>query len=103
MARLEAERRLREAEESLSRLERAVNPVSDDDGDERDSEVVQQEMISDVKTLKSACLCACRAAVVVVLEMIVRFCIRVYLCTPTHAKSKLSVTDCVDTYKCLQT
>ena len=60
MARLDAERRLREAEESLKRLERAVDPDTDDDnddggggGDRRDSYEVKQEMISDVRTLKS--------------------------------------------------
>ena len=49
MARVEAERRLREAEESLRRLERAVHK----DGTEgRDEAEVREEMIFDVRTLK---------------------------------------------------
>ena len=49
MARLEAERRLREAEESLSRLEKAVHQ----DGTQgRNEQEVREEMVSDVKTLK---------------------------------------------------
>ena len=50
MARLEAERRLREAESSLARLERAVNKEGTEG---RDQAEVQEEMNADVKTLKS--------------------------------------------------
>lgn len=53
LARIEAERRLQEAEVSLKRLEKAVHKEGDD---ERDEEVVQQEMQSDVRTLKSKVL-----------------------------------------------
>lgn len=49
MARIEAERRLKEAENSLARLERAVNT----DDQTRDEGEVREEMIGDVKTLKS--------------------------------------------------
>lgn len=49
MARVEAERRLRDAEGSLSRLEKAVH----NEGTEgRDEAQVREEMIFDVKTLK---------------------------------------------------
>ena len=51
MARIEAERRLKEAETSLARLDRAVNKDPEDTS--RDQEEVREEMIGDVKTLKS--------------------------------------------------
>ena len=50
MARLDAERRLKDAEESLTRLERAVNKKPGDET--RDETEVREEMIGDVKTLK---------------------------------------------------
>ncbi len=50
MARLDAERRLREAEASLARLEGAVKQQGDPS---RNTEEVKEEMIADVCTLKS--------------------------------------------------
>ena len=50
LARLEAERRLKEAEESLHRLEKDVMRP---DSDQRDADEIREEMIGDVKTLKS--------------------------------------------------
>ena len=56
-ARLEAERRLKEAEESLARLEKAVvqqQSQSEQGADvtKEEQQAVQEEMITDVKTLK---------------------------------------------------
>lgn len=50
MARLDAERRLKEAENSLARLEGAVHSQGTPG---RDSEEMKEEMIADVRTLKS--------------------------------------------------
>ena len=50
VARLEAERRLKEAEQSLGRLEK---DVMDTGSDGRDADEIREEMIGDVKTLKS--------------------------------------------------
>ena len=52
MARIEAERRLKEAEASLGRLEVAVNREPAE-ASTRNEEQVREEMIGDVKTLKS--------------------------------------------------
>ena len=64
-ARLEAERRLREAEGSLARLEKAVvqQQSQNEHGEglnKAEQQAVQEEMITDVKTLKrrGALLCS---------------------------------------------
>ena len=49
LARLEAEKRLKEAEESLTRLEKAVLGV---EAKGQEQHELQEEMLGDVKTLK---------------------------------------------------
>ena len=52
---MEAERRLKEANESLSRLEKAVVKQQNNQGEtvtKEEQQTVQEEMITDVKTLK---------------------------------------------------
>jgi hypothetical protein len=57
IARLDAERRLKQAEESLHRLEKDV--MRSDSDDQRDADEIREEMIGDVKTLKSRSYTLC--------------------------------------------
>lgn len=63
IARIEAERRLREAEESLRRLEKAVvsQKAQASEVNKEEQQAVQEEMITDVKTLKRTLPFQCSA------------------------------------------